>query len=66
MVQDVAAVEEEGGLGHGSIDALVVVGLELVPLLAPPEAEQCMRQSPAMKRNVLDVFEGGGRESLRG
>lgn len=30
--QDVAAVEEEGGLGHGFVDAAVVVRLELIPL----------------------------------
>lgn len=32
VVEDVPSVENEGRLGHGSIDLLIVIGLELVPL----------------------------------
>ena len=32
QIEDVAAVEEEGGLLHAGVDGLEVEGLELVPL----------------------------------
>ena len=32
MVERVAAVKQKGGLGHGGVDALVVVSPELIPL----------------------------------
>lgn len=39
MVQDVAAVKDEGWLDHALVDARIVQSLELVPLC---EDAQCM------------------------
>ena len=60
VVEDVPSVENEGRLGHGGIDLLIVVGLELVPLGQDGQGVRAVAGLIGVRAGGDGILEAGG------